>query len=174
MSLPNSTEKAWLTTLADHGERQAAHCHAIRLRFSDLDWQGHINNVSTIEYLQEAQIRLLDPDCDKIFQEAEQSFVVAAHSVDYLHPIQFREHPLVVKTIVVELGRAKVVLNSQIVDDQEIYARSISTYVAYDTTVRAVRPLTTFEQSELASYLRLDSSDVDLNIGRPVSKVRKS
>jgi acyl-CoA thioester hydrolase len=151
MSLRGSAPET--TRLTDRaGVQGIRHCHETELRFSDLDWQGHINNVSMVGYLQEAQIRLLDPERRKIFQEADKSFVVAAHNVDYLRPLRFREEPVVVETRIVELSRSKIVLNSEILDEQHVYARSISTYVAYDMAARAVRPLTTAERREFARY----------------------
>ncbi|WP_329055031.1 SDR family NAD(P)-dependent oxidoreductase [Amycolatopsis sp. NBC_01488] len=145
-------ETAQVPDQASTGARGTRHYHETELRFSDLDWQGHINNVSMVGYLQEAQIRLLDPDRRKIFQEADESFVVAAHNVDYLQPLQFREEPVVVETRIVDMGRSKIVLNSEVRDDQNIYARSSSTYVAYDTVARTVRPLTAHERREFARY----------------------
>lgn len=129
----------------------APHVYEHRLRFGDLDWQGHVNNVKYVEYLQEAHFTLLDPNEWSLYRPAGDTFVVASHSVSYLRPLLWR-NSVQVETWVCRVGRAKVELRSTIGDGRHEYVAARSIYVAYDLPDHRSRPLSGIERAHLGRF----------------------
>lgn len=132
------------------------HRYLCRVRWSDVDFYGHVNNVKYFEYLQEARIAFLLSLTDGWPQDRE-GYVVARLDVDYRAPILFRTDPIVVESWVSRLGRSSYDLRSRIVDEGgQVFAQAYTVVVAYDADAGGARPLTDSERQLIGSAVVTD------------------
>lgn len=128
------------------------HRYDCRIRWSDVDSYGHVNNVKYLEYLQEARIAFLS-SLSPGWPRGREGAVLARIDVDYRRPIRFRPEPVVVETWVTRIGRSSYDLAARIVDDQPevatVFAEARAVIVAYDVKGLRSRPLTERERSAL-------------------------
>jgi acyl-CoA thioester hydrolase len=128
------------------------HRYECRIRWSDVDSYGHVNNVKYFEYLQEARIAFLS-SLSPGWPRGREGAVLARIDVDYRRPIRFQPEPVVVETWVNRIGRSSYDLGSRIIDDQSepstVFAEASAVIVAYDVEDQRSRPLTGKERSAL-------------------------
>ena len=102
----------------------------IQPRFTDLDPQGHVNNVVVVDYLQQARAQfllsgpaagLLDSGC-----------LVVGHQVEYLAPIGWSAEPVAVELHVDRLGAARFVIAYRIRQRGRICVRARTTLCPFD------------------------------------------
>lgn len=87
-----------------------AHHHELRVRWSDQDSYGHVNNVRIFDYFAEARVRLhqqMPPDL---------TWLIARQDVDYLAQITLRREPYQVSTAIAGIGRTSARLVAQVED----------------------------------------------------------
>lgn len=81
---------------------------AIPLRWADMDFQGHVNNVSISELVQEARsLALVATPVEKLFSTG---IVVVTQGVEFLAPFTVDEEPLDVDVWCSNLGIARIFL----------------------------------------------------------------
>jgi acyl-CoA thioester hydrolase len=127
------------------------HRYDCRIRWSDVDSYGHVNNVKYFEYLQEARIAFLS-SLSPGWPRGREGAVLARIDVDYRRPIRFRPQPVVVETWVTRIGRSSYDLGSRIVDQPDlttVFAEARAVIVAYDVEKLRSRPLTEQERAAL-------------------------
>ncbi len=122
------------------------HQYDCRVRFSDVDVYGHVNNVKYFEYYQEARLGFLSSLGGG---EGDFALVVARVAVDYRRPILFRTEPYAVDTWVVRVGRSSFTLGSEIRDGSEVLSRAETVLVTFDIETRRARPLREIESERL-------------------------
>ncbi|MGI8613558.1 MAG: acyl-CoA thioesterase [Nocardioidaceae bacterium] len=133
-------------------EAAAAHTYSCRVRWSDIDSYGHVNNVKYVEYYQEARIALLgelghgSPD-----QDVSDSHVVARIDVSYARPVEFRPEPVEVRTWVGRVGRSSYELVAAVCDDATVYSTSRAVLVGFDLATSRPRPLGESERAHLTA-----------------------
>jgi acyl-CoA thioester hydrolase len=112
--------------------------YPVRVRFSDVDVYGHVNNVKYFEYLQEARISMnahLWTGLEPI------SLVVAQTDVDYRVPILFRPEPYDAWSWVSRVGTRSATIESLITDGDTVLARARVAIVFFDReTQRSTEP----------------------------------
>ena len=64
----------------------------VQLRWTDLDAQGHVNNVVVAEYLQQARAEFMLSG--KASEMLDEGVVVVGHQISYRSPIHFSDDPL--------------------------------------------------------------------------------
>ncbi len=128
------------------------HAYDCRVRFSDVDVFGHVNNVKYFEYYQEARLAFL-ASLGRRIDEPGEGLVVARLDVDYRRPLLFRPEPYVVETWVSRIGTSSFGLASEIVDADEVYSRASAVMVAFDPRAQRSRPLTAEERTRLEAVL---------------------
>ncbi|GAA1375267.1 acyl-CoA thioesterase [Luteococcus sanguinis] len=146
------------------------HEFGFRVRWSDLDSYGHVNNVCFYDYLQEARIALTtqaDPSMARqgsIVDAPEpmgprRMWLVARQDVDYLAQMEHRAEGYVVRTGVAALGNSSVTLAAEVVDplhDQphggRVHARGRTVLVCADESGRPV-PLAGASRAALEALL---------------------
>lgn len=86
----------------------------LRLRWSDCDAYGHVNNVAIVGLLEEARVHALWSDDDPILPpltSASATWVLVADvAVRYLRPIDHRTEPIAAEVMVSSIGGASFVL----------------------------------------------------------------
>ncbi|WP_052462593.1 acyl-CoA thioesterase [Nigerium massiliense] len=112
----------------------AAHVCPVRLRWSDLDSYGHVNNVRFYDFVGEARVKLMAELLDgesirSSTAEPEHSWLVARQDLRYQSQIEFRTEPIVVRTAIARAGRTSVTLVQQIADPDDGTVFSTSTTV---------------------------------------------
>jgi acyl-CoA thioester hydrolase len=129
------------------------HVYPCRVRWSDVDSYGHVNNVKYFEYYQEARIAFLSGLADGQPRDAGRGVVVARIDVDYRRPILFRSEPFEIHTWVSRVGTSSYDLEAEIRDGDEVLSRAHAVVVAFDLQGQRSRPLTDVERERLHDLL---------------------
>lgn len=131
-----------------------AHCLPVRVRFSDVDVYGHVNNVKYLEYFQEGRIAFArslwgrEPRA-----QGQPHLVVARTEVDYRSPILFRNAPYDVRTWLTRVGTKSFVVQSEIRDDSAVLASARVLMVFVDPASGAAQPMTETTRERLLAGL---------------------
>lgn len=114
----------------------------VKVRFSDVDIFGHVNNVKYFEYFQEARISAADEMFADVAKGGETfSAVVAQLDVEYKRPILFRPEPYDAYSWISRVGQSSYDVSGEIRDGDTLLARSRCVVVAFDpVTQRAAQP----------------------------------
>jgi len=131
----------------------SAHRYDCRVRWSDVDAYGHVNNVTYAEYVQEARIAAI---ASRLTDRAGE-YVIAQLDLTYRRPMFFRQEPYVIETYVTRVGRSSFDLTADIVDAADgaggggvgLLARAEATIVGFDATASRSRPLDDAERAAL-------------------------
>ncbi len=133
------------------------------MRWADLDMLGHVNNVTYVDYLQEARVDMLrvharSPMTDPLAE----GVLVASHQVTYLEPLLFDRDQVLVELWVTEIRAASFTLAYEIfretpTDDggvtRTVYLRASSVLTPYLFAEGCPRRLTAEERAGLEVYL---------------------
>jgi acyl-CoA thioester hydrolase len=92
-----------------------SHAMDLKVRFSDVDVYGHVNNVKYFEYFQEARIQFV---MDLLAEDGIEwrEHVVARVDVDYRRPIVLRQEPYVVRSWVSHVGTKSFTISGEVRD----------------------------------------------------------
>jgi len=126
------------------------HQYDCRVRFSDVDIYGHVNNVKYFEYYQEARLAFLT---SLGRDERNLMLVVARVNVDYKRPILFRPVPYIVESWVTRVGNSSFAMQSEIRDGAQVLSRAETVLVTWDTGTQKSRPLTDQERTILTDVV---------------------
>lgn len=118
-------------------DRASAAHYPVRVRFSDVDVYGHVNNVRYLEYYQEARIALLDALGRGLPPPA---VVVARVEVDYRTQLPFRPEPYDVWSAVTRVGTTSYTIEAEIGDADDMVSRCRAVLVGYDPATGRPRP----------------------------------
>lgn len=122
----------------------------VPLRWSDLDPQGHVNNATVLDLLQEARVRLmLDGPAGEMTRHG---VVVTAHQVEYVAPILLTDAPLQVRIGVGELGAARFRFDHELWHEGALCVRARTTCCPFDVATQRPRRLTEAERAQLAAH----------------------
>ncbi len=126
--------------------RSTGHDHRfpLRVRWSDLDSYGHVNNVKFYDYIQEARIALIH---DTVGWESDDVWMVARQDVEYRLPLDFRPEPYEVGTFVSAVGSRSFTLEAEIRDPG-----SGTVFATARTVAVGVAPLTEAQRAALAVW----------------------
>ena len=126
------------------------HEYDCRVRFSDVDIYGHVNNVKYFEYYQEARLAFLT---SLGRDERNLMLVVARVDVDYKRPILFRPEPYIVESWVTRVGNSSFGMKSEIRDGAQVLSRAETVLVTWDMGTQKSRPLTDQERKSLTDVI---------------------
>jgi acyl-CoA thioester hydrolase len=128
------------------------------MRWADLDLLGHVNNVTYVDYLQEARVDMLriharSTQTDRLAE----GVVVAAHQVEYVAPLLFDFTPVLVEVWVTEIRAASFTLAYEVFRESEgqrtVHLRATSVLAPYVFATEQPRRLTAEERASLQVYL---------------------
>lgn len=111
---------------------------SLRVRWSDLDSYGHVNNVKFFDYVQEGRIAFSEAVSSAMARTHGQGtsdylWMVVRQDVDYVTQLGFRMEPYRVATGVVSIGTTSMSFCSQIREDSGVvYAKAATTVVCAD------------------------------------------
>ncbi len=133
------------------------HLYRCPLRWADMDLLGHVNNVTYVDYLQEARVDMLRVHPATPGGEAlAEGVVVVRHEVQYVHPLVFRMTPVNVEVWVTEVRAATFTLAYEVFDEtsdgRRVYLRARSVLTPYVFEAEAPRRLSAQEREVLAQF----------------------
>ena len=125
-----------------------------------MDPLGHVNNVTYLDYLQEARVDMLREHARSREGEAlAEGVVVVRHLVHYVDPLVFRPEPVSIEVWVTEVNAATFTLATEVYDpdpDREggrrVYLRAESVLTPYVFETGAPRRITVQERSYLEQF----------------------
>ena len=131
----------------------------LKPRWSDLDAYGHVNNVTWLEYLQEARVDMLFVHAPASGSEslAEGVLVVRAE-IDYRRPMLFRQEPYPIQLWVSKIAAASFTVSYEIADERPgerplVYGRAATLLAPVEADSGGPRRLTQVERDALEVFL---------------------
>lgn len=126
-----------------------------------MDQLGHVNNVTYVDYLQEARVDMLRVHPPKSGGEAlAEGVVVVRHEVKYLAPLVFRLEPVSIELWVCEVRAATFTLAYEIFDEtpegRRVYLRARSVLTPYVFVGEHPRRVSPEERDVLLRFLEAD------------------
>lgn len=125
------------------------HVYYCPLRWADMDSLGHVNNVTYVDYLQEARVDMFAVHApDTRGEDLAEGVVVVRHEVDFVAPLVFRFEPVRIETWITEVRAASFTMAYEILDERpdgsrQVYTRATSVltpYVFAEERPRRIRP----------------------------------
>src|SRR4051812_26548904 len=96
------------------------------MRWADLDLLGHVNNVTYVDYLQEARVDMMraigqgrDDGAEGTDHELEENVVVVRHEVTYLATLGLQERPVNIESWVTEVRAASFTLAYEVFHEDD-------------------------------------------------------
>jgi acyl-CoA thioester hydrolase len=126
-----------------------------------MDQLGHVNNVTYVDYLQEARVDMLrvHPPSQGGEQLAE-GVVVVRHEVRYLHPLVYRPEPVSIEVWVTEVRASTFTLAYEVFDETDggrrVYLEARSVLTPYVFAGEHPRRISRQEQDVLRTMLEPD------------------
>lgn len=132
------------------------HTLTTRVRFSETDALGHLNNVSYYIYLEEARISLLE-EIGCSMDTNEWSFIVASTGCDYLSQAYFRQQ-LLISTTVQKIGTKSFHLQHKMTDEAtgEVIANGKSVLVYFNFKQQQSEALPEEIREKLQQYVQIE------------------
>jgi acyl-CoA thioester hydrolase len=129
------------------------HVYEFRLRFGDIDSQGHVNNVKFLGFLEDARLEMFHGDPVRKGEKPIRGMVISRHEIDYRLPLLPTVYPIRVETWVTEARAASFKLAYEVRDDDHVYAEAMSVLVAFDPEANRLRRFTGEEREFIGRYL---------------------
>jgi acyl-CoA thioester hydrolase len=135
--------------------RVTRHLYRCPLRWADMDALGHVNNVTYVDYLQEARVDVFRVHAPmQGGEELAEGVVVVRHEVDYLAPLEFRRAPVSIDVWVTEVRAASFTLAYEVFDEHPdgsrvVYLRARSALAPYVFADERPRRITGAERAVL-------------------------
>jgi acyl-CoA thioester hydrolase len=137
----------------------------IKLRWSDLDAYGHVNNAAMLTLLEESRISVfwhgdlkVDGVADTAAAGADTLTLIGRQEVEYLAPIPYGRDPLDVQLWIGRMGGASLDVCYEVcspagADPQVVFARATSSIVLVDAATMRPRRMTEREREVWSTYL---------------------
>jgi acyl-CoA thioester hydrolase len=134
------------------------HLYECPMRWADLDMLGHVNNVTYVDYLQEARVDMLRIHArSRQTDNLAEGVVVVSHQVHYVAPLLFDFTPVLVEVWATEIRPASFTLAYEVfreVDgERTVYLRATSVLAPYVFATERPRRITPEERASLEPYL---------------------
>src|SRR3954454_19196630 len=134
------------------------HTFLLKPRWSDLDAYAHVNNVTWLEYLQEARVDMLFVHAPAQGAEglADGVLVVRAE-IDYRRVMVFRQEPYPIEMWVSKIGGASFTIDYEIADDDSqgnrlVYGAASTVLAPVDMATLRPRRLSDIEREILGKF----------------------
>ena len=135
------------------------HVYECPMRWADLDLLGHVNNVTYVDYLQEARIDMLSRHAPVRGGEAlGEGVVVVRHEVHFVRPLHLRSRSVRVECWVTQIRAATFTMAYEIVDDEPgeertVYVRATTVLTPFVFAEERPRRITATEKEVLGAFL---------------------
>lgn len=138
------------------------HVYRCPLRWADLDLLGHVNNVTYVDYLQEARVDMFRTHArDSRADDLAEGVVVVRHEVTYVSSLTFSSEFVSVECWVTEIRAASFTMAYEVYDEDEagvrtIYLRARTVLTPYVFATERPRRLRDDERAALGRLLEPD------------------
>ncbi len=140
------------------------HVYYCPLRWADMDSLGHVNNVTYVDYLQEARVDMLrvhTPESDNT--DLAEGVVVVRHDLEFLAPLVFRSEPIRIETWATQIRAASFELRYEILDERPdgsrlVYTRASTLLTPFVFTAERPRRISAAERATLERWLEPDEA----------------
>ncbi|MDQ3094619.1 MAG: acyl-CoA thioesterase [Actinomycetota bacterium] len=134
------------------------HVFLMKPRWSDLDAYNHVNNVTWLEYLQEARVDMLFVHApDRGAEQLADGVLVVRAEIDYRRPMVFRQAPYPIEMWVSKVGGASFTVSYEIVDEVKgarmLYGQASTVLAPVDMASGGPRRLNDIEREVLSRFL---------------------
>jgi acyl-CoA thioester hydrolase len=129
-----------------------------------MDSLGHVNNVTYVDYLQEARVDMLRIHApDSGTEELAEGVVVVRHDIEFLAPLVFRPEPVRIETWVTKIRAASFELRYEILDQdrdgaRQLYTRAATVLAPYVFATERPRRIRPEERATLERFLDPDAA----------------
>lgn len=121
-----------------------------KLRYSDTDRQGHVNNAVFATFLETGRVEVI---IGEALAEEGASFVIARLELDFLSEVNW-PGTVEIGTAVLEIGRSSFRLVQRVFQDQKPVASAVTVIVQMNETTRKSHPLSERARSRLEKLVR--------------------
>lgn len=142
------------------------HVYRCPMRWADLDLLGHVNNVTYVDYLQEARVDMMRAigSGRESHEDLEDGVVVVRHEVTYLSPARLRFRPVTIECWVTEVRAATFTLAYEVFHEEDdgarrTYLRATTVLTPYVFAQERPRRLTPDERAALMPYVEEPALD---------------
>ncbi len=135
------------------------HVFLLKPRWSDLDAYQHVNNVTWLEYLQEARVDMLFVHApDRGAEGLADAVLVVRAEIDYRRAMTFRQAPYPIEMWVSKLGAASFTIDYEIAEADEeglrtVYGRASTVLAPVELSTGRPRRLNDLERSVLKRFI---------------------
>jgi acyl-CoA thioester hydrolase len=135
------------------------HVYYCPLRWADMDSLGHVNNVTYIDYLQEARVDMFAVHApDSRGEDLAEGVVVVRHEVEFIAPLVFRFDPVRIETWITDIKAASFTMAYEILDEmpdgsRKVYTRATSVLTPFVFTAERPRRIRPEEREVLERFL---------------------
>ena len=138
------------------------HLYRCPLRWADLDLLGHVNNVTYVDYLQEARVDMFRTHApDSRADDLAEGVVVVRHEVTYVSSLTFSSEPVAIECWVTEIRAASFTMGYEVFAEDEagertVYLRARTLLTPYVFATERPRRLHPEEKESLSRLLEPD------------------
>jgi len=128
------------------------------VRWGDMDMLRHVNNVTYVDYLQEARIDMFTSHPEfRGGEELGEGVVVVRHELEFRAPLAFRSRPVLIDSWITRIRAASFTMAYEVYDangeDRTVYLRASSVLAPFVFASERPRRLTDVEREVLGRYL---------------------
>ena len=145
------------------------HVYYCPLRWADMDPLGHVNNVTYVDYLQEARVDMLAVHAPATGGEALASgVVVVRHEVEFVSPLVFRPEPVRIETWVSRIRAASVTMRYEVLDElpdgrRRVYTRASTLLSPFVFATERPRRISAEERAVLEKFLEPEDGSAEVS-----------
>jgi acyl-CoA thioester hydrolase len=138
------------------------HLYPCPLRWADLDLLGHVNNVTYVDYLQEARVDMFRTHApDSRAEDLAEGVVVVRHEVTYVASLTFGFEPVSIECWVTEIRAASFTMAYEVFEEDEsgertVFLRARTVLTPYVFATERPRRLHPEERESLGRLLEPD------------------
>jgi acyl-CoA thioester hydrolase len=135
------------------------HVYYCPLRWADMDAMGHVNNVTYVDYLQEARVDMLSVHAPASGgEELAEGVVVVRHEVEFVTPLVFRPDPVRIESWVSRIRAASFTMRYEILDElpdggRRVYTRASTVLSPFVFSSERPRRIRAEERAVLEKFL---------------------
>jgi len=139
------------------------HVYRCPLRWADLDLLGHVNNVTYVDYLQEARVDMFRTHApDSRAEDLAEGVVVVRHEVTYVSSLTFSFEPVSIECWVTEIRAASFTMAYEVFEEDEsgertVFLRARTVLTPYVFATERPRRLHAEERESLGRLLEPDA-----------------
>jgi acyl-CoA thioester hydrolase len=142
-------------------DQDVRHTTECPVRWADMDMLQHVNNVTYVDYLQEARIDMFTSHPEfRGGEDLGEGVVVVRHELDFLAPLSFRSRPILVDSWITEIRASSFTMAYEVYDEpqpgssgeRQVYLRASSVLAPFVFATERPRRTSEAEREVLGRY----------------------